>query len=85
MNGKPTVPEVTPLVKAVYNRSSVGCCWHILLDDGNVDDKSVRSCTNNAIQHQHPECLALIEPITAMSKTQRLKLGGTIDRFRVGL
>ena len=75
MKGKPTVPEVAPLVKAVYKRSLVGCCWHILLDDGNVDDGSVQFCISEALKRQHPECIALIDPMLRMSKTQRSELG----------
>lgn len=80
---KPTIPEVLPLVRAIYTRDrigAVGCCWHILLDDGNVDDIDVEFCADQARYHKHLDCLALVDPIKRMNKTQRRKLGGLIDR-----
>jgi hypothetical protein len=71
---KPTVPEVLPLVKALYARHGTGCCWHIVLDDCNVDNGCVERCAARAQQSDHIDCQALIEPLLAMSKTQRRKL-----------
>lgn len=74
---KPTVPEVAPLVRALYASpgGGVGCCLHIVLDDGNVDDKSVDFCLRTALMRGHPECERLALLLRRMSKTQRLKLG----------
>ncbi len=79
---KPTVPEVLPLAVRIYNlpRGGVGCCLHIVLDDNNVDDGSVRFCINQAKERGHADCLELGEKLLLMSKTQRLKLGS----FRLG-
>jgi hypothetical protein len=73
---KPTVPEVLPLVQALYARwdGGAGCCMHILLDDTNVDDDSARFCLQRARETGHPDCLALGELLVRMSKTQRRKL-----------
>lgn len=31
---RPTVPDVLPLVRAIYERHCAGCCLHIVTDDG---------------------------------------------------
>ena len=76
---KPTVPEVLPLVQALYARHSAGCCWHIVLDDGNVEDSSVAWVIKDWLPskdpREHAECFALAEVLPKMSLTQRLKLG----------
>lgn len=69
---KPTIPEVFPLVKQLYDSDSAGCCLHIVLDDGNVEDHSVQCCIDNA---KHDFCRDLAIILMKMSKTQRLKLG----------
>lgn len=71
---KPTVPEVLPLVQALYSRSSVGCCLHVVLDDGNVEDVFVRHCLEFARQEGCGECERLAGLLTQMSRTQRTKL-----------
>lgn len=73
---RPTVPEVAPMVSALYRRHGAGCCWHIVLDDGNVSDGNVAWCAEIARQEGHPDCLALVDPLLRMSRTQRLKLYG---------
>ena len=71
---KPTVPEVLPLVIALYERNCVGCCLHILLDDGNVKDSHALFCLEYAKKESHADCVVLAEKICQMSVTQRLKL-----------
>ena len=73
---KPTVPEVSPLVKLLYStpQGGVGCCLHIVLDDQNVADGDVDFCIQCAKEKGHPECLELALLLRRMSKTQRLKL-----------
>lgn len=77
---KPTVPEVLPIVRALYKRHSAGCCWHIVLDDGNVGDDSVAWCASHIQDHGcdarvRSECHQLAELLPKMSRTQRIKLG----------
>ena len=55
----------------IYFRSLAGCCWHIVLDDKNIEDSFVQSCTRDA---QHPECREIGPLILKMSPTQRRKL-----------
>ena len=79
---KPTVPEVAPIVRALYARHSAGCCWHIVLDDGNVDDADVAWCVG-WIREQGcagAECHQLAALLPQMSRTQRLKLGSLPDQ-----
>ena len=75
---KPTVPEVLPIVQALYRRHSAGCCWHIVLDDGNVGNDSVAWCVNYIETEstcRQPECRQLCDLLPKMSRTQRIKLG----------
>jgi hypothetical protein len=62
-------------VKAFMARNPVGCCVHIVLDDGNVDDDSVAFCVGYARENEHPECVAMAETLLRMSRTQRRKAG----------
>jgi hypothetical protein len=68
---KPTVPEVLPFVNELYKRHAAGCCLHVVLDDGNVEDSSVEHCIENA---EHDDCIRLAHLLRLMSKTQRKKL-----------
>lgn len=72
---RPTVPEILPLVWDLYDRSPVGCCLHIVLDDGNVKDDHVRFCIEQAKEQKCESCLRLAEILLQMSKTQRKVLG----------
>ncbi len=70
-----TVLEVMPDVRALYDKSAVGCCLHIVLDDGNVADSHVQFCVEYAIEKGHKDCEALARKLLSMTRTQRLKLG----------
>ena len=72
---KPLVPEVAPFVRALYGRCSVGCCLHVVLDDGNLEDDFVRSAVEWAIERGHADCEHLARLMLQMSRTQRRKLG----------
>jgi hypothetical protein len=73
-NGRPTVPEALPLTRAIYRRSSVGCCLHIVLDDGNVETAHVASCLDYARENGHADCIAAAEALLRMTVTQRRKI-----------
>lgn len=75
---KPTIPEVQPLVVALYRRDPVGCCLHIVLDDQNVSQGDVEFCLAEARQVGHVECERLARLLLQMSKTQRLKLASAL-------
>jgi hypothetical protein len=59
------------LVLSIDARHVTGCCWHIFLDDTNIEDHSVEFCIGNS---KHEDCRALGPLVRLMSKTQRLKL-----------
>jgi hypothetical protein len=69
-----TVPEVIPDIQELYDRSPVGCCLHIVLDDENVSDDHIRFCLTEAVKAKHPKCYELGAKLLSMSRTQRLKL-----------
>lgn len=71
---KPTIPQVLPLVRAVYRRHGAGCCLHVLTDDCNVNDESARFCLDLARKEGHADCIAAAEMLVQMSKTQRRKV-----------
>ncbi len=71
---RPTVPEVLPLVQAIYERHCAGCCLHILTDDGNVEQSSADFCLARAQEAGHADCLGAAEMLVQMSSTQRTKI-----------
>lgn len=73
---KPTVDVVEHLVRAYYavHGNEAGGSLHILLDDGNVSDDSVRFCVTSARRQDDEKGEALARVLLRMSKTQRLKL-----------
>lgn len=73
---RPTVPEVLPLVRALYERPAggAGCCLHVLLDDGNVGDSTAQFCAEYARREGHADCMELAALLVQMSPTQRRKL-----------
>ena len=73
---KPTVPEVLPLVVTYYSipGNSVGGIFHIVLDDGNVDDSDVEYCLNLAKKREDKESIKIGEILLRMSRAQRKKL-----------
>lgn len=73
---KPTIPEVLPLAKAYYAKpgNSVGGSLHIVLDDGNVKDKNVEFCLEQARLMGDEDGIKLAGLLLRMSKTQRYKI-----------
>lgn len=76
MTTKPIIPEVLPLVREYLSIAGnlAGGNLHIVLDDGNVDDASVRFCIARAEASQDVEGVELGKKLLAMSKTQRRKI-----------
>jgi hypothetical protein len=74
---RPTVPEVLPLVRRIYERHCAGCCLHIVTDDGNIEQGHVDFCVQQAKDQQHADCLAAAEMLAAMTETQRRKVYAT--------
>lgn len=50
---------VQSLQRRIYAGNAAGCCLHIVIDDGNLDDDSVAHCIENAKSNNHPVCIAL--------------------------
>lgn len=75
---KPTLPEVDPIISQLYAtpNGGAGCCLHIVVDDGNIDDDDVAFCVQEAERREHPWCEALARVMLRMSKTQRRKVSG---------
>lgn len=73
---KPSVADAVPIVQSLYRHSPVGCCWHLVLDDGNVDRSSVEFCVRWTNEHDCTlvECRQLADILPKMSRTQLRKL-----------
>jgi hypothetical protein len=81
VSDKPTIPEVAPLVRAYYAKpgNGVGGSLHIVLEDSNIDDDSVRFCRKYAEERGDSDGVALADILLRMSRTQRGKLAGMWD------
>jgi len=75
---KPTLGDQALIDRFVaYHEAPLNGAWgslHIVLDDGNVDDSSVRHCKDWAVERGDAEGAALADILLTMSKTQRHKL-----------
>jgi hypothetical protein len=65
----------------VYARHCAGCCAHIILDDGNVEQHHAEFCLAQAQDRGHADCLALTELLARMTQTQRAKLFKHYDLY----
>lgn len=73
---RPQVPDVQPLVTALYKVHGAGCCLHLALDDGNLDADSIRYCLGYAKENGHGGCVRIAEMLLQMTPTQRRRLHG---------
>ena len=80
---KPTVPEVLPMVQEIYKKSINGCCLHIALADQNIQNQSIEFCIEQASEKGHDDCKKLGETMLQMSRTQRLKLANSNEKFKL--
>jgi len=71
---RPTVPDVLPLVRKVYDQHGAGCCLHVVVDDGNWQQCFADSCLEWARENGHPDCIAAAEMLAQMTGTQRKKV-----------
>ena len=71
---RPTVPDVLPLVRAIYERHCAGCCLHVVTDDGNVEQWCADACVETAREREHADCLKAAEMLAAMTPTQRMRV-----------
>ena len=68
---RPKVPDALPLKASIYARHSAGCCLHVVIDDGNLGDDTIRYCLGVA---EHDDCRALAAMLLQMTPTQRRKV-----------
>jgi hypothetical protein len=71
---RPQVPDALPLKASIYARHGAGCCLHVVIDDGNLGDSTIRYCLDGA---EHDDCRALAVMMLQMTPTQRRKLYAT--------
>lgn len=71
---KPTIPDVLDRFRAYHASNPSWGCLHVVLDDENVEDRSVRYCREYAHAEGDAEGAALAEILLTMSQTQRLRL-----------
>jgi hypothetical protein len=72
---RPTVPDVLPLIRAIYARpdGASGCCLHIVTDDFNCEQDNIDYCLAYARERGHTDCIQAAEMLAAMTITQRSK------------
>ena len=68
---RPKVPDVVPLIEALYAREPGGCCLHVMLGGGNYG--SAEFCARLAMAAKHDRCLELARVLGKMTLTQRRK------------
>lgn len=73
--------RVNDLCCRIYEGSCAGCCWHITLDDGNVEDLHVEFCIAEAAREGHPDCVALGPLMRAMTVAERAALTLDYDSY----
>lgn len=81
---KPTIPEVLPRFLAYYADNLAWGSLHIVLDDYNVDDASVRFCIDWAAEQDDHEGWALARILLRMSRTQRGRLARKVEAAYYG-
>lgn len=62
------------LAATIYARHAAGCCWHVVLDDGNYKKADVEACIAWAAKAGHADCMELGPLLLRMSRTQRDKV-----------
>lgn len=68
---RPKVPDVLPLVRAIYERHCAGCCLHIITDDCNTEQECADHVLERAREQGHEDCLRAAVMLQQMTETQR--------------
>lgn len=73
---RPSVPEVGPLVRALYrlDQHGAGGHLHLILDEPNCEDGAVDYCLKYAKEERCTPCYHLALIMRQMTRTQRSKL-----------
>lgn len=64
---RPKVPDLVPLIAAIYARNGAGCCLHVITDDGNYE------CVPWALENMdptHADCREALEMMAQMTESQ---------------
>ena len=73
MDQNSLVLKAQKLIDDLYDRHAVGCCFHIVTDDGNVEDRHVHLCTRIATDKNCSGCLELAHVLVLMTEESRAK------------
>jgi len=58
-------------VRELYEEHPTGCCLHIALDDGNIDEDDILWCVNYAKDQGHPKCYILANRLLFLTLEER--------------
>lgn len=64
--------SLSTLVGMIYEDSAVGCCLHIAVDDGNLDDDDIDFCIFEARRRGHSICEKAATMLRAMNEEDRV-------------
>lgn len=65
--------DLLPFIDAIRAKNPCGCCWHIILDDGNYNAGAVKFCSDLAEQMECKPCMAFAPIAQTASLTQLSK------------
>lgn len=65
--------DLLPPIAEIYSRSSAGCCWHGLLEDGNFERDDIYYSAETARLNNHRGCIEFGELAKKASRTQIIK------------
>jgi len=72
---RPLVPDVVPLVRAYYrNHGYPNARMHVVIEDRNLDDRSIQWMLDRAIEHGDREAAQIALLLLKMSKAQRKRV-----------
>jgi hypothetical protein len=73
---KPTIPEVIPLIREYYAKSGNGAggSLHIVLEDGNLEDRNVDFCIDYARSRDDADGVLLAQMLRRMTRAQRSRI-----------
>jgi hypothetical protein len=75
-----TIPDVLPLARFLYRDASVGCCLHLPLAAGDMDDDSLRRSILAAQSKGHAHCETLARVLLRMTAGQRERVARDAKR-----
>lgn len=78
-----TIPDVVERFANYYEKPGNGA-WgrlHVVLDDGNVDNKHVEFCVGSALEIDDKDGAELARTLLQMSRGQRLRLPNAVHAF----